>query len=151
MWLLVIIFLTAGLDSMSKMTMVRLRAMDNATVDKGDNTLTFTATAALDNSTIHNPFERVHIYAAVPAINTGTEITDPSTRTELRLITTVATVSAELNTRANRVWTYERDVSVDDVYATLGKDGIFDFYAIGVNDVGVALVSQGVKLDFAKR
>ena len=122
----------------------------NATVDKGDNTLTFTATAALDNSTIHNPFERVHIYAAVPAINTGTEIS-PSTRTELRLITTVAGVSAELDTRADRVWIYERDVSVDDVYATLGKDGIFDFYAIGVNDVGVALVSQGVKLDFAKR
>ena len=40
---------------------------------------------------------------------------------------------------------------MDDVYATLGKAGPFSFYAIGVNDVGVALVSQVVVLTFVKR
>ena len=111
-------------------------------VERSDETITLTATAIVGLGTTANPFaDGVFFYAEVDDIETGLvhDATDGDPRTELRRIGMVAGSSFDLDTGlVSRKWTYETEVSADDFYAIVGRAGMFEIRALGVNGSGVA-------------
>ena len=104
-----------------------------------------------------NPFSSVTFYAT----------DDATPATELRLITSVPAVRADVETVTtqdmptgslvgDRVWTYEITVSADEYYAIVDGDEAYagSILAIGVNyrdKNGVALASGATMLNFEER
>ena len=124
---------------------------DPADLGEGDDAITTFTTIVTEVKTLPNPFSSVNFYAT----DDGGTLLNEST--QLRLITSVSAVRADVETDAdgNRVWTYEITVSADEYYASVGGDEEYEgsILALGVNgnDNGVALASGAVALRFEER
>ena len=108
-----------------------------------------------------NPFSSVTFYATddveaeadVPATELRLITSVPAVRADVETVTTQGTPTGSLD--GDRVWTYEITVSADEYYAIVDGDEAYDgsILAIGVNQNknGVALASGAVMLNFEER